>query len=261
MISSHLQGGLGNQMFQVAAAFSQAIDLDTECYFCANSHYLPLQGSKAQTYVGNVFRNFDFIEDPYYYKFLEKFHESEFSWTQIPKINNLLLIGYYQSYKYFIGNKDKIRNAFSEPEKVSNFIEQKYQINFDDCISLHVRRGDFLKFPEIHPSQSVTYYENALNLLDTENKKLLVFSDDLDWCKENINLKLSTHYISEKDYVEMYLMSRCRQNIIANSSFSWWSAFLNKNNNKKVIYPEKWFGPAGPKKLEDLIPKEWIKCC
>ena len=75
MISSYLQGGLGNQMFQIAASFSHSLDLNTDCYFCANNHHLPLQGLSAKTYIDNVFRNFDFVEDPYYYKFLEKFQE------------------------------------------------------------------------------------------------------------------------------------------------------------------------------------------
>jgi hypothetical protein len=103
------------------------------------------------------------------------------------------------------------------------------------------------------------YYEQAVKKF---NKKsvFVVFSDDIEWCKKQEFFKTlgNVVFVKDMDYNEMYLMSLCKHNIIANSSFSWWGAYLNMNRRKKVIAPMQWFGPKGPKDLQDLRPDSWI---
>jgi hypothetical protein len=261
MISSILQGGLGNQLFQVAAAASLAKDINTISIFNTSLHILNLQGNKAISYSNNVFSRINLIKNEYPLTNLEIYEEQKYSYTQLPRKDNLLLKGYFQTQKYFLHNSEYIRDLFIETEEVESYIKNKYQnIDFDKSISMHIRRGDYLRFPNIHPVCNVDYYNNSLKLLG-EYDKLLIFSDDIDWCKNNLKYDKMYFVESEPDYIDFYLISRCKDNIIANSSFSWWAAWNNRNNSKRVIYPNTWFGPSGPPDTQDLFPEEWIKCC
>lgn len=260
MISSVLQGGLGNQLFQVAAAINLAKELNTICVFSTSLHLLSLQGNKAETYRTNIFSKINFIDTNQIFNNLRIYTEPSFSYKELPKNDDIILSGYFQSEKYFSQNSEYIKTLFSECESVKLYIDQKYgSIDFINSISLHVRRGDYLRFPGIHPICKVEYYNNAISAMPDHNN-ILVFSDDIAWCKENLNYRNIIFIENEKDFIDLYLMSRCKYNILANSSFSWWAAWLNNNINKKVIYPKTWFGPQGPQDIEDLFPQEWIKC-
>lgn len=253
-----LQGGLGNQMFQIAAAASLAKDLNTVSVFSDNN-LSNLQPTRASTYKNNIFSRINLIENNEAFKNLSFYNEMNFSYSEIPKKDNLILNGYFQSEKYFIHNSEYIRNIYSETEEITKYIDEKYwHINFSNAVSLHVRRGDYIKFPNIHPVCQIEYYNNSINELD-HCEKILIFSDDIQWCKNNIKYKNCYFIEQEPDYIDLYLISRCRDNIIANSSFSWWGAWLNKNSNKKVILPLKWFGPSGPKDTHDISPVGWIR--
>ena len=162
---------------------------------------------------------------------------------------NYKLCGFYQSEKYFIEHKDKILDLFSIDEKYMEKIKDIYEnikgVN-KITVSLHIRRGDYLKLSHLHTNLTISYYNKATKLF---NKEVLyiIFSDDIEWCKKNI--KYSNIYFCEDipdiglplDITELILMSMCDNNIIANSIFSWWGAWLNRNENKKVIAPRKWF--------------------
>jgi len=119
---------------------------------------------------------------------------------------------------------------------------------------LHVRRGDYLQLPTHHPTCTIDYYHKALANFDG---KVLVFSDDIDWCRKTFQDPRFEFVKGNLDYIDLYLMSMCKNNIIANSSFSWWAAWLNDNKDKKVIAPKKWFGPAISHNTMDLYPKKW----
>lgn len=124
---------------------------------------------------------------------------------------------------------------------------------------MHIRRGDYLVSPGHYINLDVEYYKNALKYIDNPGS-ILIFSDDISWCKDNFKGDKYIFIENEKDYIDIYLMSLCNNNIIANSTFSWWGAWLNTNPNKIVISPNKWFGPAkGKRHLNDLIPKNWIQ--
>jgi hypothetical protein len=134
-----------------------------------------------------------------------------------------------------------------------DLINKKYpNVNFENSCSLHVRRGDYLKYPNIHPTCDVSYYEKSISLVDSEN--ILIFSDDINWCKNNLLIKNKNIFFIEgnQDYIDLWLMSLCKNNIMANSTFSWWGAWLNKNKNKLVIGPKKWFGESLHHNTDDL---------
>jgi len=251
MLTCNLVGGLGNKMFQVATTHSLALNNDDKCVFefseKVNDH------QHINTYLNNIFRNISFgvsgcnllYQEPY------------FHYSKIPYITNLRLLGYFQSEKYFNENREQILNLFSIDEVNMKYITDKYSdiLEVNTC-SLHVRRGDYINLPNHHPICDVSYYRNAMSHMDT-NTIYLVFSDDLEWCKSTFKGG-NFIFVEEKDYIDVWLMSLCNHNIIANSSFSWWGAWLNNNESKKVIAPKKWFGPAINHDTKDLIPEKWL---
>jgi hypothetical protein len=257
IISTRLMGGLGNMMFQIATAHSVAIRDNKEMICDIRDMQIP---HKPYTfYTNNILRNVKFSNDLIN---LNHMGEGGFHYTPIPKIDgNVKLVGHFQSEKYFTNYKTEILKLFEIDDTTKNYLLEKYGviINQDTC-SIHIRRGDYLGLPTHHPTQSIDYYKNAIQIVG-EKKHFLVFSDDIEWCKENFNFLNNKTFISDnKDYEDLYLMSLCKNNIIANSTFSWWGAWLNNNENKKVIIPSKWFGVYNSHlNTNDLYCDKWIK--
>ena len=169
------------------------------------------------------------------------------------------MVGYFQSEKYFKHNRDKILELFKPQEKINKFLLKKYSnlINNEKHVSVHIRRGDYLKFSDYHTNLNKDYYYKAMNYFKDEYK-FIFFSDDIEWCKETFTNKNNIFIEKQDDILDLYLMSKIKNNIIANSSFSWWAAWLNENENKKVIAPSTWFGfKNGHLDKKDLLPKEW----
>ncbi len=171
--------------------------------------------------------------------------------------------GYWQSEKYFSKIQDQIRKDFSFKELDQVNQEYANKINQSQSVSIHVRRGDYAKHPLHGGICTKEYYLQAVKfILDTvDNPQFFVFSDDINWCKENLAIK-DASFINgnngENSYKDMQLMSLCKHNIIANSSFSWWGAWLNPNPTKMIIAPKKWFND--PKiNIKDLLPEQWIR--
>jgi hypothetical protein len=127
-----------------------------------------------------------------------------------------------------------------------------------NTVSMHIRRGDYVEANDFHPVQNIEYYEKALDMIG-DYQKLLIFSDDIEWCKTNLQFRNINFCDGFSPIEDMMIMSRCSHNIIANSSFSWWAAQLNENEKKKVIAPTKWFGPKLNLETKDIIPETWIK--
>ena len=123
--------------------------------------------------------------------------------------------------------------------------------------AIHVRRGDYVRHSNHHPVQTMDYFNKGIDVVKDNTYTFLVFSDDIEWCKEHFKVDNIIYIEDEKDYIEIYLMSLCDNDIIANSSFSWWGSFLNKNPNKKVFAPSIWFGPRGPRNFVDIFQPEW----
>jgi hypothetical protein len=173
--------------------------------------------------------------------------------------DNVDLEGYFQSYKYFEHIKKEIKLDFSFNPETKN-ISSKYLKQFGDreLISLHIRRGDYLHFPEYHPLCSIDYYCQALSKLP-EHLLVIVFSDDPEWCFDQTIFNPNRFIISENNTpdIDLYIMTRCNYHIISNSSFSWWGAWMS--NSKMVISPKKWFGEKIFNfKIEDKIPEDWL---
>lgn len=259
IVSSLLQGGLGNQLFQISAALSLSKELNIDTAFNLSSCLFNIQNNKIKKYQDNIFSKLSLTEDKKIFNNLTIYNEPGFYYVKLPLQSNLLLNGYFQSEKYFILNKNYIQQIFSENSNVKIYINKKYShINFKESVSIHVRRGDYLKFPDIHPVCTKEYYNNSLKLINNY-KNLLIFSDDIEWCKENLKYDNCVYITGEEDFIDMYIMARCRDNIIANSSFSWWGSWLNNNPDKIVVAPSKWFGKNGPKHFEDLYYGN-VKC-
>jgi hypothetical protein len=257
IVSTKLMGGLGNYMFQIAAAYSVSLR-DGKEMICDLSDIMTPQ-KPYTTYIDNIFRKVNFSNNLTNQRHIG---EGGFHYSPIPKIDgNVKLIGYFQSEKYFLEYRNELLELFKIDEKTNLILLEKYGeiINQDTC-SIHVRRGDYLGLQNHHPTQSIDYYKNAIKLIG-EDKHFLIFSDDIKWCKDNFDFISNKKFISDNlDYQDFYLMSMCKNNIIANSTFSWWAAWLNKNENKQVVSPKKWFGLAYEYfNTNDLYCDNWIK--
>lgn len=262
MITCHLKGGLGNQMFQIAATEALALRNNDKAGYDLYTCKTSLQGKPSTYYKDSLFKKLNKI-NPYFDKFHFSYQELEFKYTEIPYQPNLVLNGYFQSEKYFADCKDHILNLFdlgqiseelSSP--VTNLITA-LRFNNLTLTSLHVRRGDYLKFPGAHPTCPVEYYTEAMNMFQ-DNNIFIVISDDIEWCKENIKGTNIMYSTNKNDIQDLLLMSLCDNNIIANSSFSWWGAWLNQTPDKKVVAPGKWFGNDLNHDTKDIYCKDWI---
>ncbi len=262
-VSSMLMGGLGNYMFQIAAAYAYAkrynMNVGFNCAESSGPHW------HVTEYRNNVLKDIDL----YYIRKNQFIQHSEngFHYQEIPNYkSNILLYGYFQSEKYFKDYEDEIRELFMTYD-VELSDELKELLNNENTCSIHVRRGDYLNSPNHHPTQDMNYYMKAIKKMPKDSV-FLIFSDDIDWCKQNFPdlpekfkfIEGNLDYESNKDYEDLYIMSHCKNNIIANSTFSWWGAWLNRNENKIVIAPSLWFGPAfNGYNTNDLYCEGWIK--
>lgn len=249
-----LMGGLGNYMFQIASTYSKSLDLNFQ--FLINPDESITVHKKYEHYINNIFRKIKTGN----FNTTQNYFEPVFNYREIPSFMlSTKLNGYFQSEKYFIHNRKKIIELFECSEDLKNKLYKKYpQINNETC-SIHVRRGDYVNLQDHHPLQPIEYYKTAINLIG-DNKTYFIFSDDIEWCKLNFGFLNNVVFVDgNEDYEDLYLMSFCKNNIMANSSFSWWGAWLNDNKNKKVIAPKKWFGVKNSSlNLDDLYFEKTI---
>jgi len=255
MVTAFLQGGLGNQMFQIGAAYALARLHGDQAVFNFDQCYTPLQGKLSSNYSNGFFRNFSHsalltIEHVY--------HESGHAFQVIPYKPNLQIRGYFQSEKYFAAYRDELSTKFClPPENTANarhFLENMP----GTTVAVHVRRGDYVRSPHVHPLCPVTYYQQALDLFGDEAAFVFI-SDEIQWVRERVRGSRVFYSPFEDELDDMALMIHSDHVVIANSSFSWWGAYLNRNPNKRIIAPRIWFGPAGPKDQDDIIPEGWLK--
>ncbi len=268
MVYCNLKGGISNMMFQIAAAKSLAIDNNTDsCHPNLLSHlnYLNVENTynpsmqHANDYM-EIFRDIKTnpIDTNLVYNY--PFHYADYN----IKNNNFIINGFYQSEKYFQKHRKEILEMFKITNNIQNIINTKYDEIIHDIYnhiytSIHVRRGDYIKFSDVHYLLPIEYYNEAIFKLDSRTDKFIIFSDDIKWCKNNFIGDKFIFIEDEKDYIEIYLMSMCDNHIIANSSFSWWGAWLNNKEDKMVIAPKKWFTNDNMHDTSDIIPENWIK--
>ena len=295
MISIHLMGGLGNQLFQIFTTIAYGINEKVKIVFPYSE--VLTTGINRPTYWNSLllrlkpFTADDKNKNPtneeiYSWSLIR---ESGFSYNKIPKIPesvNILLYGYWQSYKYFDSVKDTIFRWIKLDEirkTVYNEYSNYFQNSEYNVISMHFRLGDYKKNPDCHPILPKEYYYNSLqyikekqnNINNNITTKVLYFceAEDNETVLEIIGylqmLFEDTDFIKVDDTIpdwkQMLLMSLCNNNIIANSSFSWWGAYLNTDTLKIVCYPDIWFGPKilnGIYHIEfvkDMYPSDWIR--
>lgn len=293
MIILRLRGGLGNQLFQFAAGSALAqrhgVELKLDLYYYKkhpfrtfdlpnfNIDFKEAAREEVHRFTGaNPIRRFLNKYENYFhcpkvcaqphYHFYEDFFE-------LP--SDIYLTGYWQSEKYFLNIQDQVRSWYS----VKGPLDQKTialiaDMKASNSVSLHVRRGDY-SGNSIFGFVPLDYYRIAIDQIQRElgDAKFFVFSDDVGWCKQNLSVPSAIfveHNVGKNSFRDMVLMSNCKHNIIANSTFSWWGAWLNSNSAKKVFAPKVWFqkayneNPAGvyPARYyntKDLIPAEWMR--
>ena len=253
-------GQLGNQMFQYASlkgiAKHRGFDYMVPVY---SDTFVDSLGNKLRTELFNPFnikvnigsmQTEKYLQDPHF-----EFSQDLFDNCQ----DNVSLYGFFQTEKYFNYIRDDILKDFNFKDEIKDECEPIIE-EFDDPIGLHIRRGDFLINYKNHHNLTLDYYDKALIKFD-DNRQVVIFSDDPEWCSEQ-NIFDDDRFLISKDngpYHDLYMMTKCNDFIIANSTYSWWGAWLSDNIKKKVIAPKRWFGVNNEdKNIDDLFPSDWI---
>ena len=277
MITCHLRGGLGNQLFQIFTTIAYALQL-SQSFFFLNSNQLGNgeNGSTIRyTYWDTFLDSLKIFLKNEHIKLLTV-RESGFHYEKLPEhtSKDIMLSGYFQSYLYF----DKYKNAIFKLIKLESkksAIKQMVNNDFKNTVSLHFRLGDYKNYPDLYPILQTSYYSNAIQHLLYETNTLTCITNVLYFC-EDCDLNEVTEMINELkslypelaferaepllfDWEQLLLMSLCKYNVIANSTFSWWGAYFNENIGKKICYPSVWFGPKAARNTHDLCPKDWSK--
>lgn len=265
IIIPRIKGGLGNQMFQIAAAKGHAIKHKALTAINYNNVSNCKHGNELSKYRGTFYC---FIGTTDVVPALT-YSEPHFHFSEIPYNGSTTIDGYFQSKKYFNHCEDVIRNLFyfTSADKVTwQHLKDKSTADMTNPLAVHIRRGDYKLYPNIHPAQGEEYYRNAFTyFLDSSNKPscVIVCSDDWDSLQEdNIIGKVFAKkgipiYITKgcSELQDLYIMSQCNNIIISNSSFSWWGEFLGVE--KKTVAPKIWFGCDGPQDYYDIHDSSW----
>ena len=282
MITCNLMGGLGNQIFQIFATISYAIKSKNRFQFLN----LTTLGGGLSTVRYTFWESFFIKLKPFLISELPQpiyvIREKEFPYNELPIYKmidrNVMIYGYFQSYKYFqeeysiiyrMLNIDKMKTNILTTFKLSS---SEY-LDLENTVSMHFRIGDYKKIQHAHPLATYDYYERTLQYFKSihPNKEfnILYFCEDSDI--EDVlsiinklidkfpmcNFKRASN--SLEDWQQMLLMSCCHHNIIANSSFSWWGAYFNSNKDKVVCYPSVWFGEVTNNDTRDFCPPDWVR--
>jgi hypothetical protein len=284
MIIVKLTGGLGNQMFQYATArrlahvngtqvkldlswFSNIENIETSrryelhLFNIVEEFALPDEVAslkKTKKSILTLFRRSNWIHEKHYH----------FNPDILKLPDNVCLEGYWQSERYFKDIENIIRKEFTfkvEPDELNRRFTEA--IKNSESVSIHVRRGDYVSDPatyNYHGICPIDYYIRGVKEISTRvrNPHFFIFSDDPVWVKENLKLTHPMTFIDhngpEKAYEDLRLLSLCKNHIIANSSFSWWGAWLSENSRKTVVAPKKWFNDSAID-TSDLLPDSWIR--
>lgn len=257
-VVGEIMGQLGNQLFIIAATIGLALDNQAEPLFpglaTQQTENIPLNREKLFSHME---LNLTAPPVPLEHRYIEP----NFHYAKIPYQSNMSINGYFQSEKYFINHKDKITKLFAAPDHIIDYLTTKYSniIEHPKTVAVH-HRSYFKEDPNqsYHITYDLDYYSKAIALFP-KDYLFIVFSNDIEWCKKAFRT-INRNFIfieNESHYHDFYLISFCKHQIICNSSFSWWGAYLNSNPDKIVIAPPKWFNPRYIKDTEDLLPTSW----
>ncbi len=241
----HVGGGLGNQLFQIATALSYCYMNDMELLIKPSANPRPYYWQSILSPFQTRLTNESF----------HTYNEPSFSYTEIPAFNkNIELVGYFQSSKYFRKLGRSLKNMLRFPDNIHEYITERYGPLTNDHVIVHARRGDYLLKERYHKNLDDTYYTQALNYMKERipNARFIFISDDITyWKNKNFNNAI---YFNESDIITLWLMMNSSNLIIANSTFSWWGAYLSGGH---VVAPKEWFGTEGPPSWSDIYEASW----
>lgn len=287
MLTCNLQGGLGNQLFQICTTIAFSLKTNNSFFF-QNKYQLTnekdaLNGATVRyTYWDTFLSGLSvFVKDSNKLPNLELIiKEKGFNYDPSILLNMMnnqqkvkMLVGYFQSYKYFDIYKKaifKLAKIEASQKLVYNKSKEDYNLDLNASVSIHYRLGDYKKLQDYHPILENSYYIDALKSVvkKTQIKHVIFFCEDDDLDEVLVNIYELEQIFPElifvrggqylSDWEQMMLMSLCSSNIIANSTFSWWGAYFNTNPTKIVCYPGTWFGPKAGHDTSDLFPEDWI---
>jgi hypothetical protein len=267
MITCRFDGGLGNNLFQLATliGYAEKNNLDF-CIPLYRTLYDKTNKNK-QIELDNIFDykfKYEQIQLPIYVNkdiYPTPEHLRNFRYQTISDVGNICLYGYFQSEKYFKHVEKQLKQKyFKFKDEHFEYVKTKYKNIFNKkIVGLHFRKYQ-LEDQQNHPITPIEFYENIVKLLP-QNVNYMIFSDNISWCKNNIKFLKDPIFIEESIAIDLLLMTICNYLIISNSTFGWWGAWLNDKKDKKIIVPKTWwFGPALKHlNIEDLFPDEWIK--
>ena len=242
-VTSNLQGQLGNQLFQIATALAYAWDFDAIPVFPdLNRHDFRLSYHRDRIFFRLSAKTPSRL-------FIKTFNES--SWdspTRIPNYNaDIQLNGYFSSWAHFDHYRQRILEKFAPSDAIEDYLQAKYGdlISHPNTVSLHVRTFNYMiHHTKTHPFLGLEYYQMAIQLFPPDTI-FVIFSDRINWCKQHFpQLNNNFVFIEGNDAVaDLFLMSMMKHHIIANSTFSWWGAYLNHNPHKIIVAPKSWHHP------------------
>lgn len=273
-----LKGGLGNQLFQYYTAYNLAKDknyrlvLDICNLKNDDLRNFTLQHLNINCHIirSNLYRKLFILFNSIRECSLPFFHNETIEYSFDKNIKNIdrsiILNGYYQNEEYFLKINHEIKNNFySLREKIKNNNILDMMKN-NNSVAIHIRRGDYItniSTYEKHGACDLNFYKQAINYFSNTNPYFFIFSDDIEWCKNNININGNVLFVSDmcnSDIEEFLLMQNCKNFIISNSTFSWWAAWLSNSNAKIVICPKIWFKDKILNNLSrQLIPENWLR--
>lgn len=252
MIHCKLHGRLGNNMFTLATGLSVAKQLNTDLTVSKTTH----AGHRGAIVPELSIFNYQFkqISDPG----IEYVHnDPHIHYAPIPKQKDMILSGIFGSWKYFEDIREDLCSTYFTPSTTIQENLKKYNVSAN-ALGISVRRGDFLMLQHNHCVLSSDYYQEVLNTYFQENiDSIYIFSDDIEWCK--VIFGDNVHYVEDTIGTQLFLMTKMKHLILANSTFAWWGAYLNQNNGIIVI-PDPWLGPAyDNENTNDVYHPDWIR--
>ena len=277
-----IDGGLGNQMFQYALALKQqqmgkTVKIDVTKYaehhwhndfeldqvFGLECPFADLEEIKKLGY-RKANRWTEFLRETPFVKKTIYNHEAYSFDAQVLDLDGYYIEGYWQSEQYFSDIEETIRKTYVFPELKQDWQKELVQsMRKTHSVSVHIRRGDYLNYPNLNGICTLDYYKNAMNYFRDRYQKnvcFYIFTNDFEWAKSHFKDEdccFVQGNTGKESYRDMQLMSLCEHNVIANSSFSWWGAWLNANKEKTVIAPEKWVNSE--EDTTAVVPENWMK--
>lgn len=277
-----IDGGLGNQMFQYALALKMQsqgmqVKIDVTKYAQHHAHndfeldqVFGIAGPFADR---SEISRFGYVKANHWTEFLKRTpfrkktvynNESYIYDEQVLKLDGYYIEGYWQSEKYFADIREKIMDTYRFPEFPEGKDTWAERIRNSCAVSVHIRRGDYLQYSYLQSICTLEYYRRAMDYFREilpEKAEFYIFTNDFPWAEEHFGEK-DCHFVKgntgRNSFRDMQLMSLCRHHVVANSSFSWWGAWLNQNPDKIVVAPERWINNAADEKT-DIIPESWIR--